>query len=382
MMIATGSSFMENGMSADMVYEKLVRPLLFKIDPESAHRLAQFLMKTAAPILPALGFQYKKADLHAELFGSSLSNPIGLAAGFDKNAMLVPLHAALGFAYAEIGSVCARPHGGNPRPRLFRLPEDAALINRLGLNGLGAEAVARNLAAYDNFPLPIAVNIAKTNDPNLSGEAAVQDIVYSFDCIKSLPIKYVTLNTSCPNTTEGCLKESSELDAVLKSIEKKNTDRIPLLLKLSPDSSLEFIEDLVKLAGIHKVAGFVCGNTTLKREGLVSSQTRLAEIGKGGLSGRPLKEQNLKLTRMVASLKSKDQIIIGVGGIMTGADAFDYLCAGAHLLQIYTSLVYRGPSVVKLICAELSQILDSRGLSLASLRSQLDLSSREDISIS
>lgn len=367
-------------MKRDLLYENLIRPILFSLDPESVHYFAAASLLNGKMFLPAMNLTYRKDDLQTDLFGSTLANPIGLAAGFDKNGVLAPVLGMLGFAYAEIGSVCGRPHGGNLRPRLFRLPEDKALINRLGLNGLGAEVVATNLQRFfadsshakPDSILPIGINIAKTNDARLVGDEAVQDMVYSFERLKDLPAKYFTINTSCPNTDEGCLKESEFLEKTLARIVESNSKNVPVLVKLSPDSTDEFNEELVRLATQHKVAGFVCGNTTLRRDVLrATDPTRFEAIGNGGLSGKPLKALNLALTAKVARLKKADQIIIGVGGIECGEDVFDYIKAGAHLVQIYTGFVYRGPGAVKRISEELSEILKSKGITLQQLRTAL-----------
>ena len=354
-------------MSRDLLYENLLRPVLFSLDPEEVHKFAHHALLTASPLLAAMPFRYKGTDLQVELFGKTLENPIGLAAGFDKNGSLASVLSSLGFGFVEIGSVCARPHGGNTRPRLFRLSEDSALINRLGLNGLGAQVVSTSLERT-NFSLPCAINIAKTNDPQITGDAAVEDIVYSFSLIKNLPVEFVTINTSCPNTAEGCVKESSVIASTLERVTAINDRKLPLLLKLSPDSSDDFIEELVSISIKQNLAGYVCGNTTVSRDGLATSSDRLTAIGAGGLSGAPLKKLNLDLTRKIAKLKSPSQIIIGVGGISTGQDAFDYLSAGALCLEIYTGFVYRGPTCVRQICEELSQILKQRGVTLSELQ--------------
>lgn len=355
-------------MARDIFYDKLLRPILFSSDPELVHQLAHVMLHSFKPLLPAFGLTYKKDDLQTDLFGTRISNPIGLAAGFDKNASLTDVLGNLGFGYAEIGSVCARPHGGNIRPRLFRLPADHALINRLGLNGLGAEVVASRLENLGRFSLPIGINIAKTNDERIQGPSAIEDICYTFNRIKNLPVKYVTINTSCPNTKEGCLREGDLLAKVLEKIEASNENKLPILLKLSPDSEEAFIEEVVRLSKEFKVNGFVCGNTTVTRSHLQTDTNTLAQIGAGGLSGKPLKPLNLELTRKVARLKSARQTIIGVGGIETGQDVFDYLTAGAHLVQIYTGFVYRGPSAVKQICEELQTILTQQELALQEFR--------------
>lgn len=350
-------------MADDLLYQNLLRPLLFKLDPESVHHFAHHALLTASPILGLLPFRYGKDDLKLTLFGRELSHPIGLAAGFDKNGSLTPVLGSLGFSFMEIGSVCARPHGGNPRPRLFRLSDDRALINRLGLNGLGAQTVAGILAGK-KFSLPCGINIAKTNDPAITGEDAVEDLVYSFSVIKDLPIEFVTINASCPNTAEGCLKESSVLAATLDKIIAINDRNLPLLLKLSPDSTDRFLEDLATICKERKIAGYVCGNTTVSRDDLKTPPQRLESIGWGGMSGMPLKHLNLALTQKMAKLKSAEQIIVGVGGIFSGQDAYDYLLAGANVLEVYTGFIYRGPSCAKFICDELSELLKRDNLTL------------------
>ncbi len=360
-------------MSRDFIYEKVIRPIFFKLDPESVHHFATFIMKGLAPCGSFLPYKYEKDDLRTEFFGSIVQVPIGLAAGFDKNAELLSLLGAYGFGFAEIGSVCARPHGGNPRPRLFRLSEDEALINRLGLNSMGVEVVASHLESLETNKqvselIPYGINIAKTNDPAITGEAASQDIFYSYSRLKNLNAKYITINSSCPNTHEGCVTELEQIARVLDKINPKQ-EKLPVLLKLSPDSEDSFLKELVRLSISYKLAGYVCGNTTVSRDSLKSTQERLAEIGKGGLSGKPLKALNLRLTEKIAALKTEEQIIISAGGIASGLDAFEYLSAGAQLLQIYTGFVYRGPAAVRIISEELSEILKSKGLKLKDLQS-------------
>lgn len=346
-----------------MSYQKLIRPLLFQMDPEQAHVLVHSLLKNYGRILNKIGgnLVYDQTDLSCDLFGRTLANPIGLAAGFDKNGELTEVLGALGFGFAEIGSVCARATNGNPKPRLFRLSEDNAAINRLGLNGHGADVVAERLFAA-RYSLPIGLNIAKTNDPTITGEAAVADIIYTFNKIRGLPITYVTVNASCPNTKEGIVTEGDHMRLLMSELQKFNSTKIPILIKLSPDSTLEFIESIVDAAATYKIAGFVCGNTTTTRENLKTSPVRVKEIGMGGLSGAPLKEKAIHLCRSVNAKKKDWQIIIGCGGISSGQDAFDFMTAGASLLEVYTGLIYKGPSLPLDICKELSAILKQKTL--------------------
>jgi len=350
-------------MMRDSFYEDLLRPLLFRLDPEDAHNLVHSLLHTFGGVLPALPYRYAGSDLKTEIAGRTVPNPIGLAAGFDKNAELTELLGYLGFGFAEVGSITARRSPGNPRPRLFRLPEDQALINRLGLNGEGADAVARRLKSA-HPSLPIAVNIAKTHDPAISGDKAVEDLVYSFNAVKNLDVIYVALNASCPNTREGCMKEKAELSAVVGEIQKLNDRRIPLFIKVSPDSSDQLAEDLAEIGTTFGVAGYVCGNTTTSRESLKTDSNRLVAVGNGGLSGTPLKSLALSTVRKFAKRKTSQQQIIAVGGVSNGADAYQFIRAGATAIELYTRLVFGGPSVAKYICAELSELLLKDGLSL------------------
>lgn len=348
-------------MPRDILYENVLRPLLFMQDPEDVHHFISRAMVSLGPILSAFPWLYKGEDLRVNLFGRTFNNPVGLAAGFDKNGALLSILGHLGFGFAEIGSVCARPYGGNPKPRIFRLPEDEAVINWLGLNGLGAETVLNRLRATKTT-LPYAVNIAKTADPSIVGDEAVRDYVYTFSRLKDLPVSFVVINVSCPNTKEGCSNETDLIKTVLREVAGMNNQGLPILLKLSPESTEEFLSNLLGIASDDLVQGFICGNTSLRREGLKTTGPVL-EL-KGGLSGRPLKTLNLALTKKVRQLKTKSQIIIGIGGISSGQDAYDYIQAGASLVEVYTGMVYRGPSTAKQICEELSQLLQRDGVNL------------------
>lgn len=336
------------------MYESLIRPALFKMDPERAHDLAHKL----APLLAfsPFHFEFSGPGLATKLSGVELKNPVGLAAGFDKNGRFVEFADRLGFGFIEIGSVCAQATKGNPKPRLFRLPEDNAVINRLGLNGEGAEAVAARLAAA-KFALPTGLNIAKTNLPEIQGDKAIADVLATFEHIKKLPLAYVAFNASCPNTHEGILNERQQLNDIMGEVQKQNVGKLPVFIKMSPDSSEELISDIVEIACEHNLAGFICGNTSLNRDDLRTGAARVAEIGNGGLSGRPLKPRALALVQKVTKIKSASQQIIGCGGIASGADAFEFIQAGATALQLYTGLVYHGPTLVSRVNRELSTLL-------------------------
>ena len=349
-------------------YERFLRPALFRLDPEKAHEL----MYHWTPRFSFLSGQFQNAFkfedpcLRTEFAGRAFDNPIGLAAGFDKNARLDVWLDALGFGFAEIGSVTAIPGEGNPLPRLFRLPEDSAVINRLGLNGDGAEVVAARAATLKSHT-PYAINIAKSNHPSIVGEAATTDLVDSFLKVKNLPLAYLTVNASCPNTHDGITRETNELEAAIQVMQLTNERDIPIFLKLSPDSSNSLLENLVDLGKRFKLAGFICGNTTTTRTGLKMSEGEVKSIGNGGLSGRPLKPLALDLCKNVVKMMDAHQSVIACGGIASGEDAFQFLQAGASAVQLYTSLIYKGPAVVLSIKIELAEILRRQGTTVMEL---------------
>ncbi len=347
------------------IYRGFIRRLLFQFDPEQAHYLAHSVIANYLPRLAPFTkkFIYQKDDLQTSIFGKTLANPIGLAAGFDKNGDLIHALKYLGFGYAEIGSICAQAHGGNPKPRMWRLKADNALINWMGLNSEGVIRVAEKLAD-SKFSLPIAINIVKTNKPDIKGGSAIEDLLVTFRAIRYLPILYVVVNISCVNTPDGILQETNILSSFLESVVKENHNQLPILIKLSEDGNEELIEKIVEIGKQFSVAGYICGNTTRQRPVLKTEKNIVDSIENGGLSGPPIKQLVLPLCRKVYSLKNTNQIIISNGGISTGQDAYDYIRAGASLVQLYTALIYEGPSVVRHICEELSALLKKDGITL------------------
>lgn len=341
-------------------YEAL-RVALFKFDPEEAHKLAiQF-----APIASGwIGKRIVDKRLRTSVAGIQLENPIGLAAGFDKNGHLTGCLSGFGFGFAEVGSVTGQSTGGNPKPRLFRLVEDRAVINRLGLNGDGADVVATRLSK-SQFSIPVGINIAKTNLPEIKGDLAVQDMLHSFAAIKDLPISFVTLNASCPNTHEGIMQESEDLEQILAGVASSNTRGLPIFLKLSPDSSRELLENFVESANKFGVQGYILGNTTTARDGLTVAEERVREMGMGGLSGPPLRSKALNLVKSVYHLKSKEQQIIACGGISTGADVYEFVRQGANAVELYTALIYGGPDLPLRMLKELLSLLERDQLDIA-----------------
>ena len=345
--------------SAPFWYKSL-RTLLFRMDPEEAHTLAIKLAPIAAGFC---GTTFQDACLRTSVAGVQLANPVGLAAGFDKNGRLTDCLARFGFGFAEIGSITGQSSSGNPKPRLFRLVEDEAVINRLGLNGEGADNVAQRLAS-STFSLPIGVNIAKTNHPSIKGEKGVEDMLHSFQCIKDLPLAFVTLNASCPNTHEGIMQESEELDQILAGVQQLNTRLVPVFLKLSPDSTPALLETFVASACKYGIRGYILGNTTTTRDGLSTSADAVKAMGNGGLSGKPLRVRALNLVKNVHQMKEKEQDIIGCGGIACGADAFAFIRNGARAVELYTGLIYGGPDLPARINKELAGLLKANELTM------------------
>jgi len=337
----------------DSLYKSLIKPLLFSLDPETAHGItvetgvsASFLRPIfksfQADFLESAAFSYKNLQF---------KNRIGLAAGFDKNARYYPLMQQLGFGFLEIGSVTARGSKGNTKPRLFRLPQDEALINRMGLNNDGVEKIVSRLEEAKR-EIPFGVNIAKTHSPLIMGEYAILDYVESF-AASQFTADYVTINISCPNTEEGKTFEDPEtLNNLLYQINLvRKTDK-PLLVKFSSDSDEILLKELTDICLNHKIDGFICSNTSSNRASLKTEIQELASIGKGGLSGKPVKKASIKNVERVRTF-APNSLIIGVGGISSGEDAVDYLKAGADLIQVYTGLIYEGPGLVKNIQAKL-----------------------------
>ena len=347
---------------------RYLRRLLFRLDAEAAHHAAMRAARlpgAAALVRPA--FRFEDDRLAQTLWGLRFASPVGLAAGFDKNAELTAMWAALGFGFAEVGSVTARPSPGNPRPRAFRLPADRALVNRMGLNNDGAVAIAERLG-HEERPLPLGVNLAKTHDPAILGDAATEDFVTSFRLLAPLA-DYVALNVSCPNTAEGkTFEEPGSFDGLLGAVMASQRDLslgVPVLVKLSPPPSPDFdpgpVDELVEIALGRGVAGFIATNTASDRAGLRTAAARLEEIGRGGLSGAPLEARATALVRHLWRRTDGAVPIIGVGGVDSAEAAYRKVRAGASLVELYTGLVYEGPGLVKRIKRGLVRRLERDG---------------------
>ena len=317
-----------------MIYERLLRPLLFALDPETAHHFALAFLRAAGPLLP------KPTDTtsRVSVFGLNFRHRVGLAAGLDKNGIALPAWEALGFSFVEIGTVTAQAQPGNPRPRIFRYPEQNALINRLGFNNDGAEVIASRLAKLRDrggWPgIPVGINIGKSRVTPI--ERAVEDYLFSFRKLRA-QADYIALNVSSPNTP-GLreLQGGERLDELLRAINAERGN-MPLLVKIAPDLEPAALNELVSICEGNNVSGIIASNTTLDHSAIVRDED-------GGLSGAPLQKKSTAIVRQIAN-KTKIPII-GCGGIFDAPSAREKIEAGAKLLQVYTGFIYRGPKLV------------------------------------
>ena len=341
----------------------LLKPILFKFDPEKVHyfvtrNLSRFNRFPAGAALSRAIWAINDSRLEQEVFGLKFKNPVGLAAGFDKNASVISEMANLGFGFVEVGTVTPLPQDGNPKPRMFRLPPDGALINRMGFNNLGADVVAEHIAAYRKNAssaqkgLIIGGNIGKNKiTPN---EEAVNDYIKCFDRLFDV-VDYFVVNVSSPNTP-GLreLQEKEPLLHLLNTLQQRNSKNCisrPILLKIAPDLTNEQLDDIVEIVQTAGIAGVIATNTTISREGLLSADELKSETG--GLSGKPLTQRSTEVIAYLAKRSKNAFPIIGVGGIHSEKDALDKLQAGASLIQLYTGFVYEGPGLIKRINKEI-----------------------------
>ncbi|WP_022825481.1 quinone-dependent dihydroorotate dehydrogenase [Hymenobacter norwichensis] len=337
------------------MYKALLKPLFFQLDAERAHHLVFDNLRRAhrIPGTPALLrqlYDFQHPNLEREIFGLRFRNPVGLAAGLDKNAEFTDELGALGFGFVEIGTVTPRPQSGNPQPRLFRLPQDEALVNRMGFNNGGATAAANRLRHRRNQNLLIGGNIGKNKDtPN---EQAAADYVACVEALHEV-VDYFVVNVSSPNTPNlRQLQEREPLIQLLQQVQERNkalpTPR-PLLLKIAPDLTDTQLDDILLIARETQLSGLVATNTTISRDGLTTDAERVTALGAGGLSGRPLRQRATEVIRYLHQHSGGALPIIGVGGIHSAKDAQEKLAAGASLVQLYSGFIYEGPSLVKRI---------------------------------
>jgi dihydroorotate dehydrogenase len=328
-----------------MFYQKWVKPLLFRWDPETVHHAAMGLLQNPFfASLATIGCSHQETRLHRNLWGIDFPNPVGLAAGFDKNALALPVWEKFGFGFVEIGTITAHAQEGNPRPRIFRIPEAEAVINRMGFPNEGAVAVAARLEFYKTSGLwpkiPVGVNIGKSKVTSL--EDAPLDYLESFKRLRDYA-DYVAINVSSPNTPGlRSLQTKESLLRIVAPIQAENSKGIPILIKIAPDLTWEEIEGVLEAIDALKCQGIIATNTTLDK-----SSVALKE--EGGLSGQPVKKRSTEIVRWISEKTSKKLPIIGVGGIQTGDDAKEKLNSGASLVQVYTGFIYQGPGTVKKI---------------------------------
>ncbi|HVE58432.1 MAG TPA: quinone-dependent dihydroorotate dehydrogenase [Pyrinomonadaceae bacterium] len=341
------------------IYEKLIRPVLFKLSPETAHELGIEALKFGLGSKFAQDFAAKRFGSESfgelERFGLNFKNPLGVAAGFDKNGVVVNQLAALGFGFVEVGTVTFNPQKGNEKPRLFRLPEDQALINRLGFNNEGTAKVVERLKKI-KANCVLGVNIGKNKDvPN---EEAIENYLKSFDLAHKVA-DYIAVNVSSPNTPNlRELQKAENLEELLGELQKRNRELSakPLLVKIAPDLNESEIEAIVGIAQNLGLAGIIATNTTVSREDL---KTKINEPG--GLSGKPLQKVSNEVIKKIYQYSNGKLPVIGVGGIFTAADAFAKIACGASLLQAYTGFIYQGFGFAREINAGLTEILRAKG---------------------
>jgi len=336
------------------MYKSIIRPLLFLLQPETVHHLIVNILKTGFKI-PGISYLVgkiyiiKDKRLNREFLGLKFENPVGFAAGFDKNAEVYNQFSNFGFSFIEIGTVTPKPQPGNPKPRSFRLPKDGALINRMGFNNKGVEKAVIQLKNKKHKVI-IGGNIGKNTDT--SNENALNDYV---TCFKELYdyVDYFVVNLSCPNIKD--LRKLQDKDSTitilneLTGIRQKQGKYKPILLKISPDLTDNQLDDVVDTYRLTGIDGVVATNTTVSREGLLTEKERVQVIGNGGLSGKPLTQRSTEIIRYLSQKTGGEMPIIGVGGIMSVNDAIEKLNAGATLIQLYTGFIYEGPGFVKRI---------------------------------
>ena len=353
------------------LYSSLVRPILFRLPAESAHEFALHSLTVAlnSKIARRVAERRFQREPFGTLnrFGLEFRNPVGLAAGFDKNGTAAQALAALGFGFIEVGSVTSEAQPGNPRPRLFRLPRDRALINRAGFNNCGAAQLAENIKRR-RPDCVLGVNIGKSR--SIAIEEAIPDYLASFEAVYGVA-DYIAVNVSSPNTPNlRELQRSEMLADLLNSLQQRNEELAfrdslaqpkPLLLKIAPDLTASEIEAIVEVARGARIAGIIATNTTVSRNDLQTARKEVEAFGEGGLSGAPLRNRSNEVIAQIYRLTRGALPIIGVGGVFTAEDAWEKICAGASLIQLYTGFIYEGPSVARRINEGLAEILKHEG---------------------
>ncbi|MEM6801815.1 MAG: quinone-dependent dihydroorotate dehydrogenase [Bacteroidota bacterium] len=342
------------------MYKSLLRPIFFSLDAEKAHNLTFRLLRfcLSLPLINSLfrsSISFDHPGLERELFGLKFKNPLGLAAGFDKDAFIGDKWKYMGFGFVELGTVTPRPQAGNPKPRLFRLLRDRAIINRMGFNNGGADAMLKKLKRMKKGDLIIGMNIGKNKDtPN---EKAVDDYVYCFELLFDY-VDYFVVNVSSPNTPGlRSLQEKEPLTKLLLTLQDLNNKKAapkPLLLKIAPDLTESQLDDIIEVAEAAKLSGLIATNTTISRADLATPKSEVDARGAGGLSGLPLTHTSWEVLSYIHKKTEGKLPLIGVGGIMEPLDAKMRMQGGASLIQVYTGYVYEGPGFVKRILKTLA----------------------------
>jgi dihydroorotate dehydrogenase len=361
------------------IYQFAIRPFLFnflKADPESLHSLTiKSFNWLSQPNNQSASWAKSRLEnslclhdrrLEQNLFGSTFPNPLGLSAGFDKDGIAAGIWSSLGFGFAELGTVTFHAQPGNPRPRLFRLPQDKAALNRMGFNNCGAEALAARLLQLQgtNPPsVPIGINLGKSKITPLE-EAAI-DYLNSFRLLKNLG-DYFVVNVSSPNTPGlRQLQDAKMLSSILDALLQENNSHKPIFVKIAPDLEWEAILDIISLAKTYQLSGIIATNTTIRRDGLktlmISQTGNSPQDEAGGISGAPVRERSTEIIRYIWQQTKGEIPIIGVGGIFTSDDAWEKITAGASLIQVYTGWIYEGPMMIRRILQGLLTKLEQRG---------------------
>jgi len=333
----------------------LVKRFLFLLAPETAHHFTVrlFSFVSSIPLVSHLiqkSFKYEHADLNKNLFGLVFKNPVGLAAGFDKDGKYIKEMSRLGFGFIEIGTVTPLPQAGNPKPRMFRLEKDKALINRMGFNNDGVDALVERLKSFDKGEIVLGGNIGKNKvTPN---ESAIDDYVICFEKLHAY-VDYFVVNVSSPNTPNlRALQEKEPLKRILSKLKELNSAKEiqrPILLKIAPDLSDTQLDEIIEVVNDTGIDGLIATNTTISRDKLTYQDAHLQSIGNGGLSGAPLTNRSTEVISYIHKNSGGNIPIIGVGGINSTQDALDKFEAGAKLIQVYTGFIYNGPAFIKRI---------------------------------
>lgn len=358
------------------LYRNFIRPVLFTQDAESIHNRTMAMLNWAGRhelVCDAMQSFLGAAELPVELFGLRFPNPVGLAAGMDKNATALPAWAAMGFGFTELGAATWQAQPGNPQPRVFRAISEEAIVNRMGFNNIGAEAIAEKLVEWrkaDRWPNhPVGMNLGKSKATPL--EKAAEDYANSFRVLRP-HLDFFVVNVSSPNTPNlRQLQDKNALDEILRAIQEQNSvsnpkseirDPKPVLVKVAPDLSFEALDEILELVGPRQIAGIVATNTTISRPRPEHPENQRVYDEAGGLSGKPLGARSTEVIRHLYQQTQGKVPIIGVGGIFNAGDAWEKIAAGASLLQVYTGLVYEGPALCRGIVSGLLDRMEAMGI--------------------